>query len=64
MNNFLRLLLILILFGVLGFCAFGFLASYEPTTRNMLPWRVLFGGVGCAALFGIARIVRKMVPSK
>lgn len=64
MNTFGRFLLILILFVVFGFCAFGFLASYEPTTGNMLPWRVLYGGVGCGALFGIARIVKKMIAPK
>ena len=64
MNTFVLLLLILILFGVFGFCAFAFLATYEPPTGNMLPWRVLYGGVGCGALFGIARIVKKMIAPK
>ena len=64
MNTAGRFLLIALYFGVFGFCAFAFLATYEPQTGNMLPWRVLYGGAGCGALFGIARIVRKMVPSK
>jgi hypothetical protein len=47
-----RLVVALALLGIGGFCVFGFLATYEPTNRNILPWRVGHGAVAIASVVG------------
>ena len=64
MKTVLRLVLILLLLGVAAFCAFGFLASFEPHDGNWLPWQLLYAAFALAALFGIARTTRTLLVSK
>ncbi|MGQ0552978.1 MAG: hypothetical protein ACT4PU_07135 [Planctomycetota bacterium] len=63
MSSALRVIVVVALFGVAGFCAFGFLASYELTEASARrPWLIGYGLVGClsfggalALLFAVAR---------
>jgi hypothetical protein len=45
-----RILAALVLLAIALFCAFGFLASFEP--GNGLIWKVGYGALGCGFLFG------------
>ncbi len=47
-----RIIAVLALLGVGGFCVFGFLATYEPSTGNFVAWRTGYGVIGAAALVG------------
>ena len=50
-----KLLLALPLLALLAFCAFGFLATFEPLP-NPLPWRLGYALVGTLAAAGLARL--------
>lgn len=51
MSTFTKLSCAAVLLGVAGFCAFGFLATFEPlATGNMLVWRWAYGVTGPVAL--------------
>ena len=65
MKIFMRLFFIALLFGVAGFCAFGFLASYElDSAMARLPWQIIYGLAGGTALLGVARNVQNLVKAK
>ena len=50
----LRLLLTGLLFGVLVFCVFGFMATYEPMrTITRWTWRVIYSVAGLFTLAGM-----------
>jgi hypothetical protein len=42
---------------VAGFCVFGFLATFEPGVSSALAFRVVYGLLGAACLFGAARLI-------
>jgi uncharacterized membrane protein YkvI len=48
MKIFFRIIAALVLVAVAAFCAFGFLASFEP--GNGLSWKVAYGGLACFSL--------------
>jgi hypothetical protein len=49
-----RLLRSLILVGILSFCVFGFMATYEPLDRSVqLTWRLIYGIAGVACIGGL-----------
>ena len=52
-----RALLALTCLALAAFCAFGFLATFEPVD-GALAWRVGYGVVGSAALYGLLRLLR------
>ena len=54
-----RILLGLVLLSVLGFCLFGFLATFEPMAR-LTQWigRAIYGVLGLASLAGLLRLAR------
>jgi hypothetical protein len=55
MSTFLKLCSAVGLLVVAGFCGFGFLATYEPsTTHNMLAWRIGYGLAGPIVLASAA----------
>jgi hypothetical protein len=59
MRTVLRLLLMCVLLGCLGFCAFGFLATFEPmSVRDRTVWRTVYALAGTGFILGLARLVR------
>ena len=53
-----RILVALFLFVFLGFCIFGFIATFEPMDLGrQLIWRLFYGGAGLAAAIGIVALV-------
>ena len=54
-----RIAVAIILLCLMVFCVFGFAATYEPTTRNFLPWRIGYGMAIVACLGGAVWIVWK-----
>lgn len=60
MNLVARAFLTLVLLGVLAFCVFGFLASYEyAESSRRLPWQLGYGAGGAVCLFYMARVWRR-----
>jgi hypothetical protein len=53
-----RVLLALILVALAAFCAFGFLATFEPVD-GALGWRVGYGVAIFACLYGMLRLLRR-----
>ena len=54
-----RLLAIGALLAILGFCVFGFIATYEPMpTRDRVIWRTVYALVGVAMTLGLFRLLR------
>jgi hypothetical protein len=49
----------LLLFTIAAFCAFGFLATFEPTDRTteFLAFRIGYAVVGIACLIGIVLLI-------
>jgi len=48
-----RIIAVIALVAVAGFCAFGFMATFEPLAAStQLTWRVIYGLVGLASLAG------------
>jgi hypothetical protein len=57
MHHVLRWLACMLLLGLTGFCVFGFLAAAEvPETMNT--FRILYTGIGIAALVGAVILIR------
>jgi hypothetical protein len=52
-----RVLLAIFLFAVAAFCSFGFLATFEPV-EHALVWRIGYGTVTLACLYGAWRLLR------
>lgn len=52
----LRVFAELVLFAVLVFCIFGFVATLQPTAGPSLPWQIGFSLVGVISLGGIVVI--------
>jgi hypothetical protein len=49
-----RILLTLALLGLMVFCGFGLLASFEPLpAATQWPWRILYGATLVASLVGL-----------
>jgi len=45
--------------GVLLFCGFGFMATFEPLDRHVqITWRAVYGIVGLLAVIGIVLLNR------
>lgn len=54
-----RLLLSLGCIGVLLFCCFGFLATFEPLARSVqLTWRAVYSAVAILAVTGVVLLCR------
>ncbi len=54
-----RLISVLMLLGVTGFCVFGFLATFEPLpATTQWTWRAIYSVVGIASLAGVAVSLR------
>jgi hypothetical protein len=54
-----------ILLAVLGFCVFGFMATFEPMdATKQLIMRALYGSVGLVCLLTIVWAVRPQKPEK
>jgi hypothetical protein len=45
-----RTLLAMLLLGLAAFCIVGFMATYEPGSRNVWAWRIGYGAAGAASL--------------
>ncbi|GDY20472.1 hypothetical protein LBMAG56_18170 [Verrucomicrobiota bacterium] len=59
-SRFPLVLVVIALAGVVAFCGFGFLASYEFTEpEERWPWQAGYAAVGVAGLVGIRWIVRR-----
>ena len=55
MKSILRLLMTGLLVGVLIFCVFGFMATYEPMrTVTRWTWRAIYSLAGLSTLAGMA----------
>ena len=49
-----------VMIGIMMFCSFGYLASFEPMAHfNAWFFRVLYAGLGCSALFIAAECLRR-----
>ncbi len=55
-----RIVLVVILLAVLAFCAFGFMATFEPP--GWVGLRIGYAVVGALCLFGVARALLKKKP--
>ena len=56
----LRIVLTACLIGVFLFCAFGFLATYEPGDPSvMMTFRLIYGLAGVASISGLVALWRK-----
>jgi hypothetical protein len=65
MLSVLRMLASLVLWVVVGYCAFGFLATFEPLPPAMQwTWRVIFVVVGLSAFAAGTRFVWPRPPEK
>ena len=62
LNWLFRIILALALLGVTAFCAFGFLASFEP--GNGWQWKAGYGALVCGSRVGaVALLCRTRVPT-
>lgn len=61
MNLILKIFAAMALLAVAGFCAFGFLASYELAAAAGLPWRIGYGvvGTGCILVLVLLCLPRR-----
>ena len=59
MNLVARAFLTLVLLGVLTFCVFGFLASYEVEGSTRWPWQLGYGVGASVCVFCMARVWRR-----
>lgn len=57
-----RILGALVLLALFLFCAFGFLASFEP--GNGLIWKVGYGALACGFLVGAVVLVRRGIANR
>jgi hypothetical protein len=59
MRTFVRVMMICVLLACIGFCTFGFVATFEPMkTFDRTVWRTVYGLVGTAFVLGAVRMVR------
>ena len=58
MNTALRILGVLALIGVMAFCVFGFLATYELGISARYPWQRGYAFGGLASLIGVVLLLR------
>ena len=57
MNIVVRLIVTLVCLAVMAFCAFGFLATFEPLpAATQWTWRAIYGCVAALATTGIVAI--------
>jgi hypothetical protein len=60
MNKLLKAVITVLLFAVLAFCGFGFLATFEPmSSQRQWTFRFLYGALAPIALLGLARMWRR-----
>lgn len=53
------------LLAITGFCAFGFMATYEYSeTAKRLPWQIGYGTIGLVCLSGAAMVLRPRGPGR
>ncbi len=58
-----RIIIAAVLLIVIGFCTFGFLASWElPTRRERLPWQLGHGVLGVACLIRLIVLIARPKP--
>ena len=57
MKPLLKFILVAICLPVAAFCAFGFLASFEPGVRGAMFFRVVYGAVGLGCIGTIVAVV-------
>ena len=50
MSNVARIILAVLLLAVATFCLFGFIATFEPSDRNLLVWRIGYGTIALGSL--------------
>ena len=62
MPTFLRITGALALLAFAAFCAFGFLASFEPSASPRRPWKVGYAVLGVGCLTGAIRVLRPRRP--
>lgn len=56
-----RLLTAIILLGVAAFCAFGFLATFEPLPpATQWTWRAIYAAAGLASLIGAGALAVRL----
>jgi LPXTG-motif cell wall-anchored protein len=58
MRTLLRITGALGLFAIAAFCAFGFMATFEPSASPRWPWQVGYGLIGLASLGGAIFLLR------
>ena len=59
MKTLIRLLVIGSFIAILGFCVFGFIATYEPMpTIHRVVWRTVYSLTGIAITLGLFRLLR------
>ncbi len=61
-KNAVRVLLATLLLAVAGFCAFGFLATFEFEFGQVVVWRVMYGMVGVGAFLTALRLAWLAAP--
>ena len=62
MKFMVRLLCALALILLLGFCLFGFIATFEPMpTRDRVIWRTVYSLAGIASTLGLFTSVRGLI---
>ena len=57
-RRFPRILAGVALLAVTAFCVFGFLASYEYSAAERLPWQIGYGALGLVCLSGAVMLLR------
>lgn len=59
MKSLFRLMAIAVFVAMVGFCVFGFVATFEPMpTRDRVIWRTVYSLVGIANTLGLYRLLR------
>ena len=54
MTNVARIILAILLFFLTAYCIFGYLATFEPATRNIVAWRSVYITFGAGSfLLGV-----------
>ena len=60
MTPALRIVLTVCIIGIILFCAFGFLTTYEPGDKSvMMTFRLVYGVAGVASIGGLVALWRK-----
>ena len=47
------------LLGIFLFCAFGFLASFEPSATSNVPWKLGYAALGLFCLCGASLLLKR-----